>query len=37
MAPGTFSDADLAYVRGSYVTLDELCADRSESPPEIAR
>jgi hypothetical protein len=32
-----FTEADRAYLRANYVTLDELCADRSEKPAEIRR
>jgi hypothetical protein len=30
-----FSDADLAYVRGNYFTLDEVCAGRTERPDDV--
>lgn len=29
------SDADVEYVRDNYVTLDELCADRSETSEQV--
>ena len=32
-----FTDADLAYIRANYVTLDELCAERVETPSEVRR
>jgi Family of unknown function (DUF6058) len=32
-----FSDADLAYIRANYLTLDELCAERAEAPSEVRR
>lgn len=30
-----YTEADLAYVRAEYRTLDELCADRPQTPQEI--
>jgi hypothetical protein len=30
-----FTDADLAYVRANYLTLDELCTGRAETPMEV--
>jgi hypothetical protein len=30
-----FTDADIAYIRGNYLTLDELCAKRAETPTEV--
>jgi hypothetical protein len=30
-----FSEADLAYIRGNYVPLAELCAERGESVAEV--
>jgi hypothetical protein len=35
VAPSTFTDADIAYVRHNYVTLAQLCADRPETPDEV--
>lgn len=35
MPESTFTDADLAYISGNYVTLDALCADRPESVDEV--
>jgi hypothetical protein len=32
----TFTEADLAYIRANYLTLEDLCAGRAESPAEIA-
>jgi hypothetical protein len=32
-----FTAADLAYIRANYVTLDELCAGRAETPAEMLR
>ncbi len=32
-----FTDADLAYIRANYLTLDELCAERAEAPSEVRR
>ena len=32
-----FTDADLAYIHAGYTTLDELCADRDESPADVRR
>jgi len=29
------TDADIDYMRDNYVTLDELCADRSETPEQV--
>jgi hypothetical protein len=31
----TFTDADLAYLRSTFATLDEICAGRTETPEEI--
>jgi uncharacterized protein DUF6058 len=31
----TLTDADVAYVRSSYVTLEQLCVGRSESPHDV--
>jgi Family of unknown function (DUF6058) len=31
------TDADIDYLRDRYVTLDELCADRSETPEQVKR
>jgi Family of unknown function (DUF6058) len=33
----TFTDADLAYLSANYLTLEELCADRAESPVAVQR
>jgi hypothetical protein len=30
-----FTEADLAYLSANYVTLEELCADRAESPGDV--
>ena len=30
-----FSDADLAYIRANYLTLDDLCAGRAEPPDQV--
>jgi Family of unknown function (DUF6058) len=30
-----YTDADLAYIEANYSTLEELCADRDESPGEV--
>jgi hypothetical protein len=35
MSTSKFTDADVAYITASYVTLEALCADRPESPDEI--
>jgi hypothetical protein len=32
----TFTADDLAYIRANYLTLAEVCADRSESPADVA-
>jgi hypothetical protein len=32
-----FTDADLAYFAANYLTLEELCADRPESPENVQR
>src|SRR4051794_19287289 len=32
-----FTAADLAYIRANYVTLDELCAGRAETPADVLR
>jgi Family of unknown function (DUF6058) len=37
MANPLFTDADRAYLRANYLTLEELCADRSEEPAEVRR
>jgi hypothetical protein len=34
---GELSDADVEYIRAHYVTLDELCAGRAESPESVRR
>jgi Family of unknown function (DUF6058) len=31
----TFTDSDLAYLRSTFKTLEEICADRSETPDDI--
>src|SRR5919198_2026751 len=31
----TFTDADLAYLRSTFATLDEICATRNETPDEV--
>jgi hypothetical protein len=31
----TFTPADLAYIRANYLTLDELCKDRPDSPDAV--
>jgi hypothetical protein len=31
------TDADIDYMRDNYVTLDELCSDRSETPEQVKR
>jgi hypothetical protein len=31
------TEADLAYLAANYVSLDELCADRAESPDQVRR
>jgi hypothetical protein len=33
----TFSSSDLDYVQASYATLDELCAERPETPDAVER
>ena len=35
MGTRRFTDADLAYIRANYVTLEALCADRPDAPDEI--
>jgi hypothetical protein len=35
MTPMTFSDADLAYIGATYLTLAELCAERAETPEQV--
>ncbi len=35
MTATTFSDADLAYIGGNFLTLPELCADRAKSPEQV--
>ncbi|HET6627479.1 MAG TPA: DUF6058 family natural product biosynthesis protein [Nocardioidaceae bacterium] len=35
MTEPTFSDADLAYVSAEYSTLEQLCADRAETPQDV--
>ena len=30
-----FSDADLSYINKEYLTLEQLCADRSDSPEQV--
>jgi hypothetical protein len=35
MSENAFSDADLAYLRANYFTLEELCAGRADSPEEV--
>jgi Family of unknown function (DUF6058) len=37
MAEPHFTEADRAYLRANYVTLEQLCADRPEEPAEIRR
>jgi hypothetical protein len=32
-----YTDADLAYFSANYLTLEELCADRAESPDDVRR
>src|ERR1041385_6728200 len=32
-----FTDADLAYIRANYLTLDQLCTERVETPSEVRR
>src|ERR1041385_5152303 len=32
-----YTPADLAYFSANYLTLDELCADRADSPDEVRR
>jgi hypothetical protein len=32
-----YTDADLAYFSANYLTLEELCADRAESPGDVRR
>jgi Family of unknown function (DUF6058) len=32
-----YTDADLAYFSANYLTLEELCADRAESPEDVRR
>ena len=31
----TFTTADLAYIKANYLTLEELCAERSDSPDAV--
>jgi hypothetical protein len=31
-----FTESDLAYVTGEYLTLDQLCAGRAQTPDEVA-
>src|ERR687883_317712 len=31
----TYTEADLEYLHANYVTLDQICAGRSESPEEV--
>ena len=35
MTEATFTDEDLAYVREEYSTLEQLCADRAETPEQV--
>jgi hypothetical protein len=35
VANPAFTEADLRYVRANYFTLEELCADRDETPTEV--
>jgi Family of unknown function (DUF6058) len=37
MTATTFSDADLAYIGANYLTLAELCAERRETPEQVAQ
>jgi hypothetical protein len=37
MTTPRFTEADRAYVRANYLTLEELCAERSEEPAEVRR
>jgi hypothetical protein len=37
LAGVAFTDADLAYIGANYMTLDELCAGRDESPADARR
>jgi hypothetical protein len=36
IAEATFTAADRAYLRAEFVTLDELCSSRRESPDDRA-
>jgi len=36
MTDTTFTEADLAYLTATFVTLEDLCAGRAESPADIA-
>jgi hypothetical protein len=35
MSTTTFTDADIAYIRANYLTLAELCADRTETLEQV--
>ncbi|MDQ3857191.1 MAG: DUF6058 family natural product biosynthesis protein [Actinomycetota bacterium] len=37
MAATTFTHADLAYIRANYLTMDQLCAGRGDSPASVRR
>ena len=36
-AAATFTDADLAYLSANFRTLEQICADRSETPADVRR